>query len=68
MGFIYFQISFLIFFPRFGVYIESGAGVASKFTDEVYAAAGATIVADAKQLYDKVEVVLKVRFFFFYFY
>jgi len=45
----------------FTVAIESGAGDAAKFTDESYAAAGAEIVQDTKALWQKSDIVLKVR-------
>jgi len=41
--------------------IETGAGTASAFSDDVYRDAGATIVADAKAALDGAELVFKVR-------
>jgi NAD(P) transhydrogenase subunit alpha len=43
------------------VLVETDAGAAAAFPDEAYTAAGATVVASAKELYGKAEVVLKVR-------
>ncbi|MEG0260314.1 MAG: alanine dehydrogenase [Lysinibacillus sp.] len=47
---------------KFGheVYIESGAGLGSSFKDEDYVAAGATIVATAKEAWSQ-EMILKVK-------
>lgn len=45
----------------FGVYIESGAGEHSRFSDEDYVKVGATICPNAEELYKKAEIVLKVR-------
>jgi hypothetical protein len=45
----------------FSVFIEKGAGLKARFTDDVYIQAGATIVQTTRELYDTVEVVLKVR-------
>lgn len=42
------------------VFIETGAGFGSAFTDEEYAAAGATIVSSAAEAWD-VDMVLKVK-------
>lgn len=42
------------------VYIETGAGLGSSFTDEDYAAAGATIVSTAKEAWEQ-EMVMKVK-------
>lgn len=42
------------------VFIETGAGLGSAFTDEEYAAAGATIVSSAAEAWD-VDMVLKVK-------
>ena len=41
--------------------IESGAGAASGFSDTAYADAGVTIVKTAKDLYNSVDVIAKVR-------
>ncbi len=43
------------------VLLQAGAGMASNFPDADYAAAGATIVADAAAVYAQAELVLKVR-------
>lgn len=43
------------------VYVETGAGDASGFPDDAYKGVGATVIEDAKSLYSKVEVVLKVQ-------
>jgi NAD(P) transhydrogenase subunit alpha len=43
------------------VIVQSGAGVAAAIPDEQYAAAGATIVASAADVYGQSEIVLKVR-------
>ncbi|MDB6179202.1 Re/Si-specific NAD(P)(+) transhydrogenase subunit alpha [Paracoccus sp. Z330] len=43
------------------IYIESGAGRRSGFSDEDYIKAGATIAADAAELIKAVDVVAKVR-------
>jgi NAD(P) transhydrogenase subunit alpha len=43
------------------VRVETGAGVAAGFTDEAYQAAGATMVADRRQLFEAADVVLQVR-------
>lgn len=42
------------------VFIETGAGLGSSFTDDEYAKAGATIVNTAKEAWDQ-EMVLKVK-------
>ena len=42
------------------VYIETGAGLGSSFTDEDYLAAGATIVTTAKEAWSQ-EMVMKVK-------
>lgn len=41
--------------------IESGAGIASNFSDEIYTAAGASIVANAKDVCDKADILVKVN-------
>ncbi len=41
------------------VLVEKNAG--AYFTDEQYAAAGAEIVPDVAELYDRAEVILKVK-------
>ncbi|HET7204742.1 MAG TPA: Re/Si-specific NAD(P)(+) transhydrogenase subunit alpha [Steroidobacteraceae bacterium] len=45
----------------FGVCIESGAGAASNFDDDAYRAAGASIAANAAELYGVSDMVFKVR-------
>jgi len=43
------------------VIVEAGAGEKSFFSDELFKAAGASIEKDAKKLYDKADMVLKVN-------
>jgi NAD(P) transhydrogenase subunit alpha len=43
------------------VLIEKGAGQRAGFTDDAYAAAGATLVDDARSLYSDADVLLKVQ-------
>ncbi|MBQ6322452.1 MAG: alanine dehydrogenase [Lachnospiraceae bacterium] len=43
------------------VLIERGAGLGSGFTDEEYAAAGATFADTAKEVWDSVEMMVKVK-------
>jgi len=43
------------------VLVESGAGLSAGFTDAEYTKAGATIVPDARSVFDQAELVLKVR-------
>ena len=45
----------------FGVLVERSAGVAAHFSDEEYAAAGAEMVAEASELYDRSDIILKVK-------
>ncbi len=45
----------------FDICIEQGAGAASSFTDELYQAAGAEIIADQTDLFSKADIVLKVN-------
>ena len=45
----------------FDVAVQAGAGLGAGFVDEVYEAAGAEIVPDAKSLYAKADLVLKVN-------
>ncbi len=45
----------------FDVLIESGAGIAAKFTDEAYEEVGATIVSDVKSIWSDSDIVMKVR-------
>lgn len=41
--------------------IETGAGLGSGYTDEDYIAAGATIASDAASLYERAELIVKVK-------
>ena len=43
------------------VYVQKSAGVASGLTDEEYAAAGATLLDAAKEVYDIAEMIVKVK-------
>ena len=43
------------------VYIEQGAGLGSGFTDEAYAEAGAHIIDDVEALWQKAEMIMKVK-------
>ncbi len=43
------------------VLLESGAGESSGFSDDVYAAAGATLVDDAAEVWTRAEMVVKVK-------
>lgn len=43
------------------VLIEAGAGLGSGFTDEEYAAAGAKLIGSAKEVWDSVEMMVKVK-------
>ena len=45
----------------FVVSVETGAGSAADFSDEAYRQAGATIVADTRELWNTSDVILKVR-------
>ncbi|AGX87047.1 Re/Si-specific NAD(P)(+) transhydrogenase subunit alpha [Candidatus Symbiobacter mobilis] len=45
----------------FSVVVESGAGEASSIGDDAYQAAGASVVPDAKQLWERADIVFKVR-------
>jgi H+-translocating NAD(P) transhydrogenase subunit alpha len=45
----------------FEVLVESGAGAKADFPDELYTAAGCTIVAETAALYEQAEIILKVR-------
>ncbi|NGZ07610.1 MAG: Re/Si-specific NAD(P)(+) transhydrogenase subunit alpha [Magnetococcales bacterium] len=45
----------------FTVIVESSAGQEANFADEVFQEAGAEIVPDAKSLYAKADIILKVR-------
>ena len=43
------------------VFVESGAGAGIGLGDEVYKSAGATVLPDAKSVFDKSEMVVKVK-------
>ncbi len=43
------------------VLVEAGAGKGAFFTDEQYAAAGGKIVSDVAEIYEKADVILKVK-------
>lgn len=43
------------------VLVEAGAGAGSFFSDAAYSEAGATIIKDIEQLYNKADVILKVK-------
>lgn len=43
------------------VYVQSGAGVKSLFYDEQYREAGAQIITDVKEIYEKSALILKVK-------
>jgi len=43
------------------VYVETGAGVLSGYSDDGYQAAGAQILADAATLYGRCELIVKVK-------
>ena len=43
------------------VLVEAGAGQGSGFTDEAYAAAGATMVSEADQVWTKADMIMKVK-------
>jgi len=43
------------------VYVEAGAGVASGFADSEYEAVGAIMLPTAKEVYEKAELVMKVK-------
>ncbi|VCU72203.1 NAD(P) transhydrogenase subunit alpha part 1 [Pigmentiphaga humi] len=43
------------------VLVQAGAGQRASYTDEAYAAAGATVVSDAAQVYGQAELILKVQ-------
>ena len=44
-----------------GVIVESGAGLGAGFTDDDYAAAGASIAPDAKSVFDAADMIVKVK-------
>src|SRR5690625_4411102 len=43
------------------VLIQKGAGVGSGFTDEMYVDAGATILNDVEELWQRAEMIMKVK-------
>lgn len=43
------------------VLVERGAGMGSLFTDEAYVAAGARIVADAAEVFERSDLIVKVK-------
>jgi len=43
------------------VYVEKSAGLGSGFSDELYKQAGATILDDVKDVWDKVDMMVKVK-------
>ncbi|NCD07512.1 MAG: alanine dehydrogenase, partial [Spirochaetia bacterium] len=43
------------------VYVEQGAGINSGFNDEDYVLAGATILNTAKEVWEKAEMLVKVK-------
>ena len=43
------------------VIVETAAGAAINFTDEMYKAAGASIVATAKEVFERAEMIIKVK-------
>lgn len=43
------------------VLIQEGAGLGSGFTDEMYVDAGATILSDVEELWQKAEMIMKVK-------
>jgi alanine dehydrogenase len=43
------------------VFVQTMAGAASGFVDEAYVKAGAKIIADAAEIFDKVEMIIKVK-------
>jgi len=45
----------------FEITVETGAGSASKFTDEAYLNAGVQIAKDVRTLYQEADIILKVR-------
>jgi NAD(P) transhydrogenase subunit alpha len=45
----------------FTVAVESGAGAGASFDDEAYRKAGATVIADARELWSSSDIVMKVR-------
>lgn len=45
----------------FDIVVESGAGLAAKFTDDAYSEAGANIVSDTRDIWSQSDIILKVR-------
>ncbi|MBR6391937.1 MAG: NAD(P) transhydrogenase subunit alpha [Eubacterium sp.] len=45
----------------YAVLVEKGAGVEAFFSDDEYAAAGAELVADVAELYQRADIILKVK-------
>ena len=45
----------------FGVAVESGAGAAASYSDEAYRGAGCELIASRSELWERSDVVLKVR-------
>lgn len=45
----------------FEILVEAGAGAAAGHEDSSYTAAGATVLTDARELYSRADVILKVR-------
>lgn len=45
----------------YAYFIEAGAGKAAGFTDDAYANAGVTVLADAEALYANTDIIVKVR-------
>ena len=45
----------------FDVYIQSGAGSNSNYSDEEYVSSGATILDSAQDIYEKTDIILKVQ-------
>lgn len=43
------------------VYVQKDAGINSRFTDEMYASAGATILDTIEEVYEKAEMIVKVK-------
>jgi NAD(P) transhydrogenase subunit alpha len=43
------------------VLVENGAGTGAFYSDELYKAAGAKMVKDVKEIYEKADVILKVK-------
>src|SRR5437870_3688618 len=45
----------------FEIVVEAGAGTSSGYEDAAYTAAGASVLADARDLYGRSDIVVKVR-------